>query len=434
MIDRIGLATATACVAGALAIAATSMGTSAAAMMIGVPQRANANVSIAAEDAFVAMVWSASASTGATDVFAALSRDGGRTFGSPVRVNDVTGDARVTGEQPPRVSLVHQPDGAPRMTIVWTAKGPSGTTLEQAQSTDSGRTFSRATIVPGSDAPGNRGWEAISAGERGVDALWLDHRELAEHAAQMPTMHHETGGGKPDGVAMAQRSKLYFAALDGSIPPHAITGGVCYCCKTALVSAGGVLYAAWRHVYPGNIRDIAFTLSRDGGRTFAAPVRVSEDKWVLEGCPDDGPSMAVARDHRIHIVWPTLLQEDGKDPNLALFYATSTDGRSFTPRERVPTSGTPHHPQIALDAGGGLVVVWDELESGRRHVAMARLQQHTAGNAMFSREVISDGEPAMYPVVARAADGVVVAWTSGAPAESMIRVARVAAASASTAQ
>jgi len=34
-------------------------------------------------------------------------------------------------------------------------------------------------------------------------------------------------------------------------------------------------FAAWRHVYPGNIRDIAFTVSRDGGRTlrnrFASP-------------------------------------------------------------------------------------------------------------------------------------------------------------------
>ena len=106
---------------------------------------------------------------------------------------------------------------------------------------------------------------------------------------------------------MAQKSKLFFASLDGAAAPRAVTGGVCYCCKTALVSTSEAVFAAWRHVYPGNLRDMAFTMSRDGGRTFAAPVRVSEDKWALEGCPDDGPAMAVDAQNRIHIVWPTLV-------------------------------------------------------------------------------------------------------------------------------
>ncbi len=425
------LALAAACVAVTLTAAPATVATVPATMTVGVPQRANANVSVAADGAFVAIAWSAAPSSGATDIFAAVSTDGGRAFGPPVRVNDVIGDARVSGEQPPRVSLAHHLSGAPGLTVVWTTKGANGTTLMQARSKDGGRTFDRAMVVPGSDAAGNRGWEAIATDAHGaVDAVWLDHRELAQDAAHMSEMHHEPGGGKPDGVAMAQRSKLYFAALDGSVPPHAITGGVCYCCKTALVSADGAVYAAWRHVYPGNIRDIAFTLSRDGGRTFAPPIRVSEDKWVLEGCPDDGPSMVIDREHRIHMVWPTLLQEEGKDPNLALFYATSSDGRSFTPRARIPTEGTPHHPQIALDAAGRVVVAWDELAGGTRHVAFARaMDARAAGPASFSREVLSGAEPAMYPAIVRVSDGVIVVWTSGTPAASVIRVTRLATSS-----
>ena len=130
-----------------------------------------------------------------------------------------------------------------------------------------------------------------------VDVVWLDHRELASDSkvAASHRDHAAKPKDKPDGVAMAQKSKLYFASLDGTVAPRAVTGGVCYCCKTALVSgAWGKVYAAWRHVYPGNLRDMAFTMSQDGGRTFAAPIRVSEDKWALEGCPDDGPAMALA--------------------------------------------------------------------------------------------------------------------------------------------
>ena len=99
-----------------------------------------------------------------------------------------------------------------------------------------------------------------------------------------------------------------FASLGQADSSRALTGGVCYCCKTAIATdtSGGV-YAAWRHVYEGNVRDIAFTKSSDGGRTFAPPVRVSDDNWVLDGCPENGPSMIVDADARVHVVWPTLV-------------------------------------------------------------------------------------------------------------------------------
>ena len=44
--------------------------------------------------------------------------------------------------------------------------------------------------------------------------------------------------------------------------PQGVTGGVCYCCKTAIAAGpADTLYLAWRHVYPGNMRDMAFTVS-----------------------------------------------------------------------------------------------------------------------------------------------------------------------------
>ena len=53
----------------------------------------------------MAIAWGASTPAGATDVYASVSRDAGRIFGPPVRVNDVDGDARLNGEQPPRVAV-----------------------------------------------------------------------------------------------------------------------------------------------------------------------------------------------------------------------------------------------------------------------------------------------------------------------------------------
>lgn len=407
-----------------------------AAATLSVPGRASATPSIAADGQFVAVVWGGTLPDGATDVFLAVSRDGGRAFGDPVRVNHVPGDARLNGEQPPYVGLIPRPNNAPAIAVVWTTKGAKGSTLLQSRSDDGGRTFTPAAIVPGTDAAGNRGWEAIAVAPGGrVDVVWLDHRELASDA-KMAMSHHDhaaKSGEKSDGVAMAQKSKLYFASLDGTTAPRAVTGGVCYCCKTALVSGtGGTVYAAWRHVYPGNLRDMAFTMSRDGGRTFASPIRVSEDKWALEGCPDDGPAMVVDAQHRIHVVWPTLVKEPGADPaepteTIALFYASSSDGLTFTPRQRIPSEGLPHHPRLAVDADGSLTVAWDELMKGSRRIAVARASHAGKGEPDFRRELLASRSPAVYPALAVTGGDVIAVWTSGTSKESSIQIGRIPA-------
>ena len=70
----------------------------------------------------VVVVWAAR-SGDATDVQAAFSRDGGVSFGAPVRVNDTPGDARVSGEQAPRVVLGRGSQ------VVWESRR-AGTALE----------------------------------------------------------------------------------------------------------------------------------------------------------------------------------------------------------------------------------------------------------------------------------------------------------------
>ena len=165
-----------------------------AATTLTVPGRASATPSIAADGQFVAVVWGGTLPDGTTDVFLAVSRDGGRAFGNPVRVNHVAGDARLNGEQPPYVGLIPRPNSDPAIAVVWTTKGAKGTTLLQSRSDDSGRTFTPASIVLGTDAAGNRGWEAIAIEPGGrVDVVWLDHRELASDS-KMASSHHDHAG------------------------------------------------------------------------------------------------------------------------------------------------------------------------------------------------------------------------------------------------
>lgn len=394
--------------------------------------RASAHVSLAADGSFVAAVWAAAAPSGETDIFSATSRDGGRTFAKPVRVNSAASDARVNGEQPARVAVRPRPGLTPEVAVVWTTRGPVGTRLLTAASTDGGRTFSPSALVPGTDAPGNRGWEGLGVGPGArFVAVWLDHRKLAQPQENaMVGEHHHEGAATPavrtsptDGVAMAQLSQLYVAPLDGSIAPQSVTGGVCYCCKTAIASGpANTLYLAWRHVYANNMRDIAFTVSRDGGRTFAAPVRVSEDHWQIEGCPDDGPAMVADGRGAVHVIWPSVVTERGA-PVKALFHATTQDGRTFSPRERIPTRGQANHPQLGMDAGGVLAATWDESGSGSRVLASAIGRADATGRIRFTSSADS-GHLGSYPfVVPIPGSGWLRAWTSGAPATSEVRLA-----------
>jgi hypothetical protein len=346
---------------------------------------------------------------------------------------------RVNGEQPPRVALRARPGRDPEIAVVWTTKGSNGTTLLVSTSVDGGRTFSPSALLPGTDAPGNRGWEGLGIGPGGrFFGVWLDHRKMA--APQQDKVaaehHHESGvsavatANPADGVAMAQLSQLYVASTDGAIAPQPVTAGVCYCCKTAIAAgARESLYLAWRHVYEGNMRDIAFAASRDGGRTFSRPVRVSADKWQIDGCPDDGPSMVVDHAGTVHIVWPSVVTERG-GPVKALFHASSRDGLGFTPRQRIPTEGQANHPQLAVDANGTLAVIWDESGTGTRRLAWATGRPDAAGRVQFARAATA-GEVGSYPILASPQPGVwLTAWTSGAPADSVIRLGRIVLAAA----
>jgi hypothetical protein len=409
-----------------LMIAATL---NAGATTLAIHGRANGTPSVAAANQFVGVAWGATDDAGLTDVFVAVSRDGGRTFSAAVRVSDER-HASLGAEQPPRLSLVPRAGRDPEVVVVWTAKSSDGSRLLISRSQDGGASFTAATALPGSEAAGNRGWESTAVDRDGrVVAVWLDHREMASSGS---SMHHEghdhasAAAPRTDGAVRAQSSKLYFAALDGTSSSRPVTGGVCYCCKTAVTTGpDGAIYAAWRHVYPGNLRDIAFTMSRDGGRTFTAPARVSTDGWILDGCPENGPALAVGTDGVVHALWPTLVAAATSDgePALALFHAASRNGGTFSPRERIATEGTPRHPQLT-STSAGLVAAWDEqTASGSRRVVLARFTRVGSDSAHVSREIVSGSARPQTPAIAGTSDAVVIAWAEGTE-QSVIRVER----------
>ena len=155
---------------------------SAERVILAVPDRTNAHATLAADGARVAAAWATSGAAG-TDIEFALSTDDGRHFTAPVRVNDVPGEASVSGEQPPRVVL-HDA----HVDVVWVAKQNGIGVIRTARSTDSGTTFSPARTISPTGATGARGWESAAIADDGsLHVAWLDGRAAgaaADHAGQ----------------------------------------------------------------------------------------------------------------------------------------------------------------------------------------------------------------------------------------------------------
>jgi hypothetical protein len=397
-------------------------------LTVGIAGRSSQTPWAAALGNVVAVAFGAQVPVGGQDVYVVISRDSGRSFGAAVRVNGVEGNARLGGELPPRVGLRARAGLDPEIVVAFGARAGTATQIQIVRSADGGRTYTAPRALQAAGAVGDRGWHAMTVDAHGqTHLLWLDHRGLAPAggaATRGERSHQHAEKEAIDGVAMAQRSALYYAR-DGveAVGERSVLSGVCYCCKVALAStpAGG-LVAAWRHVYPGNIRDIAFITSADGGRTFTEPARVSHDDWHLAGCPDDGPALAVDSRGTSHLVWPTVV--GGTEG--AIFYASSRDGRAFSARMKVPTLGSPRpmHPQVTIESATRGYVAWDEVIGGVRQAALRPVAFDTAGAPTFGevRRLGQPDVPTSYPMVVATSTGALAIFVEGKPGASTIRV------------
>ncbi len=420
-----------------------------APLTVAVAGRGNANVSIAASHDLVAAAWGASRD-GAADVYAAVSRDGGRSFGAPVRVNAAPGEAALGGERGPRVAIATR-QGGPAIAVLWTAKAPparagaaaggqpAGPVIRLAESIDLGRTFAAPIDLSGREAPGIRGWAALAAGADGAwYAAWLDGRAEAAKKAAAATgtaaaaegaaggQHHHGGS---TGAGPLQEVYYRVVGRDGATTEALGATGVCFCCKTAILGpaaseagrpAARDMVLAWRHIFPNSERDIAMSVLDPANGRPGRMTRVSDDHWQLQGCPDDGPGLAASGGGTVHVVWPTLAETRAAQPGpeKAIYHARTTDGRTFTPRRRLdwPGSGAAH-PVVAALASGPAVALWDEVKDGVRRVVAQPIREPAEPQILG---------PGVYPSVAALDDAFVVAWTAGSGDAAVVRVQRLA--------
>lgn len=226
-------------------------------------------------------------------------------------------------------------------------------------------------------------------------------------------------------------SALFFArttAGKGFATDTCIVKGTCECCRTAIFSdETGNIHLAYRNInFPAvlsdrQVRDMAYQLSADQGKTFSAARAISNDNWEISGCPHSGPSLAVSK-AGVEAVWFTAGGGAG------LYHTTSAGlGGDFRNRKLITAAG--RHPQLVALKKEKLVMVCEEavsasaaqpMEKGHSHAEMK--MSHAAGSAKIMLYnltagtgqkplALTDGTAAdHHAVLTSVGDDVLIAW------------------------
>ena len=318
----------------------------------------------------------------------AVSKDG-KKFSKPFVIPN-SGNIQPHGENLPKI--LFKPSG--EILALWGAANPNQNNkysglVYYVQSFDDGKSWTIPRKLVNDTASYDQRYYDVALlrnGEAGI--IWLDNRKTTS----------------------SEGSGLYFASTEGRngfLHDRLISQPCCQCCRTDLfVDNKGFIHTLYRGIIQDSIRDMVHSVSKDGGKAFAKPVRISDDNWVINGCPHTGPSMTETNTG-LAFAWFT----GGK--NKGCYFSGSKDnGNTFSERDEISQNGS--HPQLTHLSDDNVVVVWDEgVQVGDRNFRKIGIQSRDFQGANTNNIFITpDTATAAYPVIATIGNkGALVAYT-----------------------
>lgn len=260
--------------------------------------------------------------------------------------------------------------------------------IHYIQSFDKGKTWTQPLCVHQDTASGkNHSYAAIARLSDGeVGACWLDE-SLGD-----AKMGRSIKFAKTNGKNGFQNELL-------------VDSFACECCRTAISSdEKGNVSILFRNIAAGSVRDITVSTSRDNGKMFSPAVTFSNDNWVVNGCPEDGPSV-VDKNKNTYATWFT----GGK--NKGIFYAELNNENAVVFKKQISSNG--RFIQLCLLPGGQRTIAYNEnireADSIYSKIIVNRVDDD---NHFFTADVTQDKVHANYPVLCSLDEHrIVVAWS-----------------------
>ena len=305
-----------------------------------------------------------------------VSYDNGRSFGKMVNVPS-SENIQPHSENLPKI--IFKPSG--EIIALWGAANPNAKNkysgiVYYSQSFDEGIKWSEPKPLVNDTAGYDQRYYDVALTPSGeVAIIWLDNRKSTDK----------------------EGSALYFATTagrNGFKKERMISEGCCQCCRTDLyVDSKAAIHVLYRGIIKDSVRDMLHSVSTDGGNSFSAPRLISNDNWVIKGCPHTGPAITENKGG-LHFAWFT----GGR--NKGCFYTQSTDnGNSFAQPDRISSLGS--HPQISSLSEGEIIIAWDEsVQVNHKYYKKIGIQKRTSdGISNMQAFITPDTMSASYPVI-----------------------------------
>lgn len=183
-----------------------------------------------------------------------------------------------------------------------------------------------------------------------------------------------------------------------------IEPSACQCCRTALsCDENGNVSLVFRNLLSGSVRDISVSNSSDNGGSFNKAIPFSNDNWVIDGCPHNGPSV-VKNSKGTYVSWFTGSKNKG------VFYAELDANNKMLEKHQLSSNG--RFAQLCLTPDGNRVIAFNShyRVGDSLYNKIMVIKKNEKG--YFEKEVTIPKTHASYPVIQSLDEqNVVIAWT-----------------------
>ncbi len=333
-----------------------------------------------------------------TDLYVAISKDGGASFGDAVKVNHNSGV--VWGQSVSRPRIVGDKDGTWHITYaaneIHERAGKPALTTHYTRSTDGAKSFEaprRLSTLTDADMSdmihggfmSAAAFQAIATAPNGdVRVFWLDTRHMSP---SVETGAIYTAVSKDGGETFSGDMELMASAA-------------CPCCQfMAAADADSNVYLGYRHVHEGNIRQATvMRIDADSGAT-GMPVDAGSAPWEIAGCPLK-PTVLATQGEGIY----AAVYSGGEEVPGVYFSYSKDGGGSFARSVALHADAlVSDAPTIAVN-DSHVLVAWHAKAGGPRQIFYRMYDLD--GDAAGGLTAIESGEAnASSPAVAARADG-----------------------------
>ncbi|MEM7612847.1 MAG: sialidase family protein [Pseudomonadota bacterium] len=279
-----------------------------------------------------------------------------------------------------------------------------------AMSEDQGTTWSTPVTVHRDGTPTEHGFVSLFADGKDLGVVWLDGRNMAGS-------HH---GEHSHGAAGMTLRAASVDTQNQISKEQLIDDLVCDCCQTDVVITAEGPVVVYRDRSDDEVRDIYIVKQVNG--TWQTPDRVSDDNWVIDGCPVNGPAIA-ANASSIVVAWFT-----GADDAPRTRLAWSRDnGERFSNALDLDLERSIGRVDVALLDNGDAIVSWlRKSDKGAGAISIRRVSQSGDLGPILTIASTSTARRSGFPQMVRDGQSLIFAWTDVTDGTTTVNSARVA--------